>query len=115
LLRLVAGEVRPTSGVIRLHGADVGGLTPGRTRGGAVIAVLHDLNLAARYCDQIAVLRSGQLLAMGTVEAVIRDVTLSTAYGLSVRVDRIPETAGPCVLPRRAALSNAEFARDENA
>lgn len=74
-------------------------------RGGAVIAVLHDLNLAARYCDRVAVMADGKLLVCGVVADAFSAETLSRAYGLTVQVDRVPGMTTPCVLPQRAALT----------
>lgn len=46
----------------------------------AVVIVLHDLHLAARYCDQVAVLSKGRLLRQGPPDAVLDDTTLACAY-----------------------------------
>ena len=46
----------------------------------AVVIVLHDLHLAARYCDQVAVMAQGRLLRHGTPDAVLDDTTLARAY-----------------------------------
>lgn len=48
--------------------------------GGAVVAVLHDLNLAARYADQVVLLKSGSVLAAGPPRAVLTAATLHDAY-----------------------------------
>lgn len=46
----------------------------------AVVIVLHDLHLAARYCHQVAVLARGRLLRHGPPGAVLDDTTLAGAY-----------------------------------
>jgi len=46
----------------------------------AVLIVLHDLHLAARYCDQVAVLAQGQLMAHGAPAVVLGNETLARAY-----------------------------------
>jgi iron complex transport system ATP-binding protein len=46
----------------------------------AVVIVLHDLHLAARYCDQVAVMAQGRLLRHGPPDAVLDDTTLARAY-----------------------------------
>lgn len=66
--------------------------------GGGVLAVLHDLNLAAMAADRIAVLAQGRLVAVGAPAEVICDRVLRQAFGVSVRVGAVP--AGPFVLPQ---------------
>jgi len=46
------------------------------------IAALHDLNLAARYCDRIVLLAEGQILASGKPEEVLTERNLYAAYGV---------------------------------
>ncbi len=47
----------------------------------AIVAALHDLMLAAAYCDRVAILASGQLLAFGPPAQVITDDLVDAAYG----------------------------------
>jgi len=54
--------------------------------GRAVGVVLHDLNLAARYADRVAVIAGGRLAAVGSRADVIRPEILSAAYDADVRV-----------------------------
>jgi iron complex transport system ATP-binding protein len=54
--------------------------------GRALGVVVHDLNLAARYADRIAVIAGGTLRAVGTRDDVIRPEILSAAYDADVRV-----------------------------
>jgi nicotinate-nucleotide--dimethylbenzimidazole phosphoribosyltransferase len=49
----------------------------------AVIAVLHDLGLAARHCDRVALLRSGELLACGPPEQLLTTALLRACYGVT--------------------------------
>lgn len=49
--------------------------------------VLHDLNLAARYCDRIVVLERGRVVASGRPEEVLTPEVLEPVYG--VRVKRV--------------------------
>lgn len=66
--------------------------------GGGVLAVLHDLNLAAMIGDQIIALDRGRVSAVGPPEKVITDRLLSEVYGTSLRVSVIPP--GIFVLPQ---------------
>lgn len=55
-------------------------------RGGAVIAVLHDLNLAARFCDRLVLLACGQVICAGTPREVLDARHLRDVYGVEARV-----------------------------
>lgn len=55
-------------------------------RGGAVIAVLHDLNLAARFCDRLLLLAGGRMVCTGTAQTVLDAVHLRDVYGVEARV-----------------------------
>jgi iron complex transport system ATP-binding protein len=59
-------------------------LTQGRL---TVILSLHDLNLAARFADRVALLSEGQLLALGTPETVLTPENIERVY--QMRVQRI--------------------------
>jgi len=72
-------------------------------KGGGVLAVLHDLNLAAMVADEIVVLAGGRIRAAGPVGEVITDRVLEEAFGVSVRVGVAP--AGPFVLPQNVRLA----------
>jgi len=53
--------------------------------GAGVVAVVHDLNLAALYADRVAVLSRGHLAALGTAEAVLMPEMIRDVFGLQVR------------------------------
>lgn len=57
-----------------------------RTTGATVIAALHDLNLAAAYCDRICVLDAGAIVAVGTPSEVLTPQMLAEVYGVDARV-----------------------------
>ncbi|MFJ3927035.1 ABC transporter ATP-binding protein [Streptomyces sp. NPDC090022] len=52
------------------------------------VVALHDLNLAARYCDHIVVLQHGQVAAAGAPEAVLTPDLIESVYGVNALVDR---------------------------
>lgn len=53
--------------------------------GKTVILALHDLGLAARYCDRILLLESGRLRAQGSPEEVMTPAMIGEVYGVSSR------------------------------
>lgn len=69
-------------------------------RGGVVLAILHDLNLAAEFADHLAILHHGRLIREGSPKATIDDETIAHVYGLSGTVGRLPSAAIPYVLPQ---------------
>ena len=65
----------------------------------AVLIALHDLNLAARYADRVALLVAGEVQAAGTARQVLTPEIISTAYHLAVKVIPHPFADVPLVLP----------------
>ncbi|WP_010122337.1 heme ABC transporter ATP-binding protein [Corynebacterium nuruki] len=57
--------------------------------GRGVLVVLHDLNLAARYCDRLALLSAGRVVAVGTPREVCTAERLSTVYEWPVSVSDV--------------------------
>ena len=56
--------------------------------GRVVLAVLHDLALAAQWADRIAVLHKGRLHSFGTPAEVVTPAMLAEVYGVEARVER---------------------------
>lgn len=54
------------------------------------IVALHDLNLAAMFCDRLAVLQEGCVVAVGTPEAVLTENLLQTVFGVRAHVEKSP-------------------------
>jgi iron complex transport system ATP-binding protein len=57
-----------------------------------VIAALHDLNLAARYCDRLLLMKSGRLVAAGTVEQVLTPDHLAAVFKVEAHCGIHPTT-----------------------
>jgi len=74
----------------RLHAA-------GRT----LVLVLHDLNLAFRYADTIAMMRDGHIICQGTPQQVVTEATLHDVFDLDCRVMPDPESDRPMLIPVR--------------
>ncbi len=58
----------------------------------AVIAAIHDLNLAAQYCDRLLLLKRGEIIADGTVEEVLTQEHITEAFDVSALVRKHPIT-----------------------
>lgn len=59
-----------------------------RQHGLIAIAVLHDIGLAARYADQLAVLHQGRRVAAGVAESILTPSLFAEVYGVQARVER---------------------------
>lgn len=73
------------------------------TRGGGVIAVMHDLNLTAMFADHVVMLKGGRLHAAGPPAEVFTENALEAVYGCRLSVRREDETGLLRVLTRAAA------------
>ncbi len=69
-------------------------------RGAAVMVILHDLNLAARYCDRVLLLQQGRAVALGTPCEVLQPQMLQAVFGLEVLVQAHPERGHPLIIAR---------------
>jgi len=56
-----------------------------RDLGTCSVVVLHDLNLAARYCDDLVLLGDGQVAAAGSTDEVLDPAVLEPVYGIGIR------------------------------
>ena len=70
-----------------------------RSEGKAVLAVVHDLTLAAQYCDRLAMLSEGRLVATGSPHEVLSPEVLASVYCTRVWVFAHPLTGRPVVTP----------------
>lgn len=71
-----------------------------RDLGVTVFAALHDLNLAARFCDRICLMDDGQMVALGSPSDVLSSQRIANVYGVEMLVQHHPATGHPFVLPR---------------
>ncbi|GAB3458176.1 ABC transporter ATP-binding protein [Kineococcus endophyticus] len=91
----------PTSFLDVAHQVDVLDTCSALVRGGrTVVAVLHDLSLAARYADHVVVLRDGAVVAAGFPDDVVTERLVAEVFDLPARVLVDPETGRPLVVPR---------------
>lgn len=75
--------------------------------GRTVVAVLHDLNFAARYASHIIAMRDGQILAAGTPAEVVTSDRVEEIYHLPNVVIADPITGGPLVVPHGMPIIGA--------
>ncbi|HJC59078.1 MAG TPA: ABC transporter ATP-binding protein [Candidatus Dietzia intestinigallinarum] len=71
-----------------------------RRRAVTTVVALHDLGLAARYCDRIAVMQDGRLRAVGTPHEVITEEMLTQVYDVDAMVLDHPTDGSPMVVLR---------------
>jgi len=73
-----------------------------------VVATLHDLNLAAQYCDQLILLGNGEIHCQGTPQAVINSQNIKEVYGANVYVYPHPLNNLPATLifPEKSRQAN---------
>ncbi|MEM9893176.1 MAG: ABC transporter ATP-binding protein [Actinomycetota bacterium] len=69
-----------------------------RTSGLTTVAALHDLNLAARYCDSLVVLNRGRVHAWGPVADVLTPDVLRQVFEVETTIVTHPRTSRPVVL-----------------
>jgi iron complex transport system ATP-binding protein len=68
--------------------------------GRTLVAVLHDLNLAARYATHVVAMQSGKIVMQGSASDVFTPELLREVFDLEALVLEDPETGRPLVVPR---------------
>lgn len=108
LARLLAQEARillldePATGLDLQHQVALFELLTRLARAGRGVAVaLHDLLLAAEWCDELLLLRGGQVVARGGVAEVLKDRFLERTFGLPVEVVPSLDPPGGWILIRK--------------
>lgn len=71
-----------------------------RERGTTIVMVLHDLNLASRYCDELIAVKAGRVHAVGSPHKVVTDQLMLEVFGLDSCIIVDPVSGTPLVLPR---------------
>ncbi|MGD9676748.1 MAG: ABC transporter ATP-binding protein [Vulcanibacillus sp.] len=70
-----------------------------KNMGVTVVMVLHDLNLAAQYCDRLLLInQKGAVQAVGTVEEVLKEEIIAKIYNIRPTIVKHPKTMIPQVL-----------------
>jgi iron complex transport system ATP-binding protein len=99
----------PTTHLDLRHVLDLLGIVRGLASrdGTAVLAILHDLNLASGVCDRLVVLDRGRIVAEGTPDRVVTPTLLRDVYGVEADVVADERSGRPAVrlgLPTAAPL-----------
>ena len=91
----------PTSHLDLKYQSEILGLVQrlAHQEGLTVIISLHDLNLAALYADQLALLGEGKLLIVGSPDEVLTAERLTQVYDVPVVVTQHPLYSTPLVMP----------------
>jgi iron complex transport system ATP-binding protein len=103
LAMLVAQQARwllldePISALDVAHQIDVLALVRrlSEVRGLGVVVVLHEVNMAARFCDDIVALHTGRLIARGEPSRIVAREELNAIYGVGMHVLAHPVTGAP--------------------
>jgi iron complex transport system ATP-binding protein len=75
--------------------------------GKAALAAIHDLDLAARFCDRIAILHDGGVLAVGDPATVLTRDRVQTTFDTDAAITTNPVTGTPTVTPQTDAAGEA--------
>jgi iron complex transport system ATP-binding protein len=90
----------PTSNLDINHAVNTLELVAGLAREGkTAVAAIHDLNLAARYCDELVLLADGEVRAAGEPGEVLQTPTLRDAFDATTLVTGQPGADAPLVTP----------------
>ena len=68
------------------------------SQGVAVVMVLHDINLAARYADKALALLCSERLAFGSIDQVINKENIKSLFGVDTHIALHPEHNSPVVI-----------------
>ena len=61
-----------------------------KNNGISIITVLHDINLAARFCDRIAILKNGKLIDINTPQKVFTEFNFKKAFDIDSYILNTP-------------------------
>lgn len=91
----------PTSHLDINHQMDVLNLLKklNKEQGTTIILVIHDINLAARYSDEIILINKGRLSAIGNPEEVITSDNIESIYNLNVAIEKNKYTDTTYITP----------------
>jgi len=71
-----------------------------RQQGYTLVAVLHDLNHACRYADNLIVMKKGKIIATGNPKEIITEQLVEAVFGLPCLIMQDPISNTPLIIPR---------------
>ena len=74
------------------------------SQGAGVVAVMHDLSIAARYCDRLCLLFEGRVYSEGTADEVLSEQILQHCYGVEAHFGQLDDKM--YVIPKRRLTRN---------
>jgi|LGVF01.2.fsa_nt_gb iron complex transport system ATP-binding protein len=74
-----------------------------------VIAVLHDINLAARYCNRLILMNNGEVIVDGTPSQVINEENLKKVYDMKMLIQENKLFGKPEIIPLRVIKSHEMY------
>ena len=80
-----------------------------REQGRTVVAVMHDLNLAAQFCDRAVFLRSGRVHAAGSLEKTLSEANIGRVFGVEALVRADEFTGSPRIAFRSRKTNGNDF------
>ena len=102
----------PTSNLDLAHQLSIlGEVRKDAADGLAVVAVLHDLNLASCFADRVVLMSAGRVVRVGPPRDIFRDELLSKVFGCVVRANVRPAAHVPFVLPQACGRADATATR----
>ena len=118
--RALAQEVRailldePTANLDLAHQLEILQLVANYTRqGNSALAAIHDLSLAARFCDRLLLLWAGEIVAAGSPADVVTEENLVRFFALRSRVRQADETGGLSIWPL-SAIRECDVGKQDN-
>jgi iron complex transport system ATP-binding protein len=81
-----------------------------RERGLTIVWVLHDLNQAAAFSDEIVLMRAGRIVAQGSPEAMIDPRHLQETFGVRMLRVTHPQTGAPMCVPAYEGIGQRNIA-----
>ena len=73
-------------------------------QGRTILAVLHDIHLAALYCERIVLMKDGRIFAEGKTEETLTLDNLKAVYDMDFTVIQHPKTGKPYFIPERTGM-----------
>jgi iron complex transport system ATP-binding protein len=100
----------PTTGMDLLHQYETFQLAKEMTaRGFAVVAVIHDLNQALQYADQVLMLKDGKCYAYGLAQEVLTEENIKIAFGLPVQIIKPENACFQIIVPDISIISEPHY------